>query len=242
MNKFYKFTSLLFVALVFFACSDSSNPAKTNDPDSPIFSTKTITLPIGLTNSSNEDAKELVDFIDDLSNFDQAGCCFACPKDATDRESSYCELCWEYQWACDNSLNLELKITSGTDRNTWQLYYNGSMDGATFNHWKRMDAVQTFDQSSGHVNLFIENSVNSEVEWIWYHLEDESYRFDRTIMIPEKIKMSLKFNKDSSGEFEVYTIDNGQLRKTMRYIWYVNGKGEWWQYENDKQIDHGIWG
>jgi len=242
MLKLFQVTFIVFLFFGFIACSDSDNPTKASDPDSPQFTTRNITLPQGLTNSSNNDAQELVAMIDALENFESDGCCFACPADAPNQESSYSDLKWTLRWQCEQNLDNELLITTGQDRHTWQLFYEGSKDGVNFEHWKRMEAVQTFEKSSGHVNLYIENSRNTEIEWVWYNLTDGSYRFDKTLMVPEIYKMSLKLNSDYSGEFEIYSIDHGKLDKTKRYVWYVNGKGEWWEYENGKQKKHGIWG
>ncbi len=221
---------------------DNGTSSSSKTPEPPTFSLKTMHLPAYLEASSNPDAQKLKDCIADAQDLETYGCCFDAPAEEQRVEKSYTEPEWTLEWE-QAGLQKELKITSQNERVTWDMYLTGTFDGESVTNWLRMEVIQRGDRSNGHATLYKAGTNNIEYEWVWYTFDSGEYKFIRNCFHDDQSKVVISLKADRSGTIEIHGLNSkGALEVKTRYTWYVNGKGEWWTYQDGSQTDHGVWG
>jgi len=243
-RKFLWSALIILIILLFPGCEsdDNGTSSSSKTPAPPTFSLKSMQLPAYLEASSNQDAQELKECIANAQNLEFYGCCFDAPAAEQNVEKSYTEPEWTLEWE-ENGLQKQLKITDQNERVSWEMYLTGTFKNTSVTDWLRMEAIQRKDRSNGHATLYKTGTSSINYEWIWYSFETGEYKLIRNCFHEEQTKIIITLQADHSGTVEIQGLNSkGVLEVKTRYIWYVNGKGEWWTYEDAAQTNHGVWG
>lgn len=228
---------LLFVA----SCSeDEESPVGPSpSPQAPEFTLREVAFPDAMKQSTHEKSQMAMTLTEDAMTFKGTDVVLEAPEGAEALKETSGE--WEYEWQ-EGNLAKTLKITTSTGRITWQMYYDGTKDGNTYNDWRCMDAVQSSDRTSGHVHLFKPGGQHIGIEWVWYTLANSDYKFIMQTYTEPCSKLDIVSKPDKSGKLERFSKNSqGNLVYDLRITWNADGTGAWWIYEDGKQTDYGTW-
>lgn len=231
---------LVFCCFLFFCSSDEESPTTpTQTYDPPTFTVNSVTFPAAMESSSDDMAKETISEIEKAMTFEGTGCCFCAPNACETVKNE--KTAWEYSWK-EEELTRNLKITAISGRNMWQVFYDGSADGVNFSSWRYQDALQTTDQSDGHVHLYKEGTNQLQLEWVWYTLENGDYKFIKQCFSDPCFKYDIVSHPDNSGKLERFAMSStGNLVYDLRVSWDAEGNGAWWTFSDGAQTDSGTW-
>jgi hypothetical protein len=236
---FLIFGAALMIVFLFSCSSDEENPVTPTKPKPPEFTLKPFDFPAKMVQSADEMAKRAMTLAAECTAFDGTGCIFAAPQNAQANKEESGD--WEYQWIT-GTLTQKLKMTAGSGRLTWQLYLNGSENGINYVNWRSMDAVQRSDQSNGHVYLYRTGTQQISIEWVWYVLETNDYKYVKQLYDDPTEKIEFTIMEDKSGKMERFVPSSkGGLVYDLRITWNADGTGAWWTYNEGVQTGYGTW-
>ena len=236
--------AIFIICLVFLlvaGCSnDEENPiTPTPTPKAPVFALKEITLPQHMLSSDDAMAKQAIAMVEEVLDFESCGCLFAAPGDAETIKAE--SGAWEYKWSAGD-LTKTMQITAVSGRDSWKIFYDGSMDGRNYNNWRYMDAVQSSDLSSGHVTIFKAGTVTTELEWVWYTLEYNDYKLIKQFYGESPYKIEITIKPDNSGKIDKFAHNSsGNMVYDVKFAWKVDGTGSYWTFEDGVQTSFGTW-
>lgn len=227
--------------LVIAGCSSNEeNPiAPPTTPKAPTFTLKEIIFPQHMLNSTDAHAQQAIALVTDALDFESCGCVFAPPTEAEAVKETSGE--WEYKWTTGD-LTQTLQISAVSGRNSWKVFYDGSQNGTNFNNWRFMDVVQSTDLSSGHITLFKAGTVETEMEWVWYTLEQNEYKLIKQYYGDPPYKIDISVKKDNSGKIDKFAPNtSGSMVYDVKFSWAADGTGSYWTFEDGKQTGFGTW-
>jgi hypothetical protein len=232
--------SFLIFFLIAGCSSDEENPITPTPPQTPPdFSLQEITLPQNMLHSTNTLAKQAITTIDEAIDFARCGCTFEAPDEATLEKAEGGE--WEYTWSVVD-LTKTMQITAVSGRYTWKIFYDGTQTGQEYNNWRYMDAVQSTDLSSGHVTLFKAGTVTTELEWVWYTLENTDYKLIKQYYGDPSYKVEITIKTDNSGKIDKFKRNSsGSMVFDVKYAWTSDGSGSCWTFEDGVQTSFNTW-
>ena len=192
-----------------------------------------------MSSSTDVNAQQAISLVTDALDFESSGFVFAPPNEAEAVKEKSGE--WEEKWS-SGDLPQTLHIEAVSGRNRWKIFYEGAQGGKTFNNWRFMDAVQRPDLSSGHVTLFKVGTVETEVEWVWYTLEQNEYKIIKQYYGDPPYKIDISIKSDNSGKVDKFAPNSsGSMVYDVKFSWAADGTGSYWTFEDGKQTGFGTW-
>ncbi len=238
------FTVLLFSLFLIFSCSDSSsgNDEEEQQTEAPDLQVQEVDVPDAMKKSSDPNAQKTVGFVTQANAFSNYSTFWTPQQGAEMPASALGKLPangeWSYEWSKD-SLTITMNITESDDAYHWEIIFNGSMQGETFDNWTYMEATRKKDGSEGNLYLYEYNTTNVNLQWSWMIDDEDVYTFE---MIGDGFKINVLSNPNQSGSLEFYQGDGGSFTISFRSEWASDGSGSWWDYDSSgTEEDSGSW-
>lgn len=229
----------LFVSAVAISCGDKDDPqpVKLEDVKLGVFETE-ITVPEGLTASTDEHAQAVNDFISQISLTSSYSAYFEVPEGATKLSSPVVGANGRlngnivtYEWAYQGGA-IAYQITELDEAYLFELFFK--TDDSPYYKW--FEGEQAKDGKSGSIVMF--NYTDDTVVFQY----DYEYRSDGSFFLQYDLygmySLQMLVNADKSGYIKSFSSDV----ISFEYNWDAAGNGNWIQYdESGTQVSTGSW-
>jgi len=252
--KFNKILLLVFgLALFLVSCSKKSDPqpsASLSSASLSLGSTQAVTVPSGLSNSTDPHAQEAYSFAESVNAIASYTTAFAAPSGATKtttpivavnvagRVAATQQNYLVYIWTDPNSgSSVAYQVSETTDSYTFELFYKEA--GTTV--WIRyLDAEEKKDKSTGFLNVFDPTITKVSPAILSYNWVRATNTFSFIITDDSGSKVTLHTNTQTKvGDVEAYASDI----LTEKLTWDAQGHGTWAAYDTDgiTVLSSGVW-
>lgn len=239
---------LLCLSLVVSGCSDDDDddgptgPAGNNPPAFEVGAT--IELPSGLQESSDPQAQMAYGFVSQLNDLVNYVAVFTPPQGAKAADDGPP---WVYTWTYSeggDSATVTLTIDESGGYYTWELRWDGTVEGEVFDDVLVYAARQAVDGSSGDFYLYdlVEGTGQVVAEWHWSVDAAQTVSFE---MISwdgsDSVRITAEVMADGSGSLDLYEGSASAWVQVWHFEWDALGAGSWAQYEDGSMVGSGTW-
>ena len=230
----------LMVAVWLTACGDdkTTDTGGSEPPQPPAFTTHTVTVPEHMRESSDPNAQMAVGYVDMANGLGAYSAQLSPPAGAQGASAAGT---WTYTWEAD-SLTVTLIVIETNELYPWDVFYDGTLEGQTFDNWKAMHAEAAKDGSSGEFVFYEFGTTQAFMMWTWS--TDAQGVFTFVMFYYGETgdgKIEVTVNPDGSGSLAFYEGDGGVYELTFLVEWNTDGTGQWWTYEGGAETDSGTW-
>ncbi len=249
-NKWLVLLGMLALTFVMAGCSDDDDPAAPTGDGSPDYGNnyQAPTVPQGMQQSQDPQAAMANAYVNMFAQM-SAGMGFMEPpagaKSAQDDGPP-----WTYTWSYTGD-GMDITYTLVIDEDmmgdvaiwTWNVYFDGTIEGEVFDNYNMYSAWEAQDGSEGGFEFYDYPSQDVLFSWYWSYNADGSFDYEMIGYdsgVPQ-MQILLSVNLDGSGflEFDEW---NGTAWVIDFYVeWDALGNGSWIQYTDGVQTSSGNW-
>jgi len=224
---------LIFTAAIFIGgcSSDDDSPSGPSGDNPPEFggTDLTVTVPVGMQNSQDPMAQLAMGYILTANSISNMGIWFQQPGGLRAADGPP----WEYDWTQDG-LTVTVIVDETSTQYTWDVYFDGSLEGYIFDNVLIYSAWEDKDGGCGGLDFYAWDEVMGEMSWEWCTTGGVFTMTMWTENTYGSSEINVTVNADGSGEMEVY-VDEALY---LLINWDSAGNGQWWTYDPD---DNGSW-
>jgi len=235
MKPLVCFSVIVTAFVLVVGCSNDNNTPSGNSGtvQAPSFSIDSVTVPDAMMQSSDPMAQMAVSYVMMANAFSAYWTWFAPPTSSNGPP-------WTYTWT-DSNLTVTLTIKEQGNNWVWDIVFDGTGGGYTYNNWLFIHAEQAQDNSSGQ--LLIYEPVTDSVAWIWsWDVDSQGVYHLVMISKSDQSKVEVTVNPDESGHLKAYEEVAQNYQLIFEANWLADGSGQWWQYDQNGQlIGSGSW-
>ncbi len=231
------FTAILSIILAT-GCKKDDNPG--SGQNAPEFKSKTVTVPDAMQQSNSPGAQMAVSYINMMNAMSSYENMMrppgkTIPVHFKDGENTY-------TWVVNDnsgSYTVTMVVSETVEKIVWDMYITGTMDGHDLTDFLFIHAFQKKDESGSDFLVYDTETGNEYMDISWNVMGDGATGYDFVVF--QETSLKLIINADGSGSIEAKEWENGTFVLTYRATWDASGHGEYWEYDNGQQTDHGTW-
>jgi hypothetical protein len=241
-------TMLLVLAFALTGCSDDdddnpTNPGNGGDDAPEFMGVEAVTLPQAMQDSTDPYAIMASSYVNQINLIAGYSTIFTPPSNKAAADGPPWVWTWTYN---DDVQNVTVTLTADEVDGfyTWEMVYDGTVDGMTFNDAVVYRARQAVDGSSGDFWLhdIYEGSGEVLIEWHWTSSGADTDFEMIAWSGNESIRIVMSFKGDTSGDVDIFEGSAGNWVIQYHFEWTEAGTGSWAEYENGQLVDSGTWG
>ncbi len=239
--RFLMLFTAIFSIILIAGCKKDNNA----EPGSAkAFQVQTITVPDAMNQSSNPGAQMATGYIGMANGMAAFASMMTPPKSAVAHHYKGSGEPEIHHWNVDDGENniytVTLTITETSDLYKWEMKVDGLVEGQHVDNFIFIKAEQYKDGHDNSITVYDpDKPLTIGFVMNWHKVNDVFYI---TYEEPQSIKVAFVINADNSGSIDAKEwTEEQEYQTTYTATWDASGHGEYWEYDNGQQTDHGTW-